>query len=215
VIFNPEDDVRMEDRGSTNRSLSERRSFRDDYDKNKVTEEEIDLKLKSILSNKAQGRFLNPMITMHMEFFYNTLNFQHKNRTVNPFREPGLFPAFQKTGDVDDLNSKSSKSWFKRENEESDDELKRREQEVYDDLVDNEEMEAQSTKLRMELQNSTAMAIQAMKKQPIMRIDPVSSDSSTTKKYSKSGKFGNAEQLFTQYERVARQSIKDHIESES
>jgi len=37
---------------------------------------------------------MKPETVAHLEYFYNTLNIDHKNRTENPFEKPDDYPAF-------------------------------------------------------------------------------------------------------------------------
>jgi hypothetical protein len=43
---------------------------------------------------------MKPEIVAHLEYFYNTLNIDHKNKSENPFDNPDDFPALTyKDGD--------------------------------------------------------------------------------------------------------------------
>jgi hypothetical protein len=50
-----------------------------------MTDETLDFNYKLLLKCSKYGRFLNPEIVAHLEYFRNTLNFSLKNKTENPF----------------------------------------------------------------------------------------------------------------------------------
>jgi succinate dehydrogenase flavin-adding protein (antitoxin of CptAB toxin-antitoxin module) len=54
---------------------------------------QIDEKFKEILSKAANGKDLSGLIVAHLEYFMNTLNFDHKSKTKNPFENPEEYPA--------------------------------------------------------------------------------------------------------------------------
>jgi len=63
------------------------------FDSDKISDEEIDLSFKAILSRRRNGQYLNPEILAHLKYFRNTLNMSHKEASDDPFENPILYPA--------------------------------------------------------------------------------------------------------------------------
>ena len=45
----------------------------------------LDESFRNVLKNGRLGQILDPDIVAHLDFFHNTLNFDHKAQTENPF----------------------------------------------------------------------------------------------------------------------------------
>ena len=59
-----------------------------------MDDKSIDDCFKKILVHKRFGQILKPDVVAHLEFFMNTLNFEHKANSENPFDNPEKYQAF-------------------------------------------------------------------------------------------------------------------------
>ena len=67
-----------------------------------VSDEEIDKNFKILLQKKEHGQYMDSDTVAHLEYFMNTLSFDYKCQTENPFQDPCEFPALQfKPNDLD------------------------------------------------------------------------------------------------------------------
>lgn len=102
-------------------------------DASQISDEEIDKNFKILLQKKEHGKYLDTDTVAHLEYFMNTLSFDHKCQTDNPFQNPSHYPALQfKPNDLDvtmesvaEESSGSSSDSMIDEQEKEEDRLKR------------------------------------------------------------------------------------------
>lgn len=58
-----------------------------------IKDEEIDNNFKILLQKKEHGQYMDADTVAHLEYFMNTLSFDYKCQTENPFDNPNDFPA--------------------------------------------------------------------------------------------------------------------------
>ena len=69
-------------------------ALKNDDPKEGMDDKAIDQGFKRLLSERRYGQILSPDIVAHLDFFMNTLNFEHKINSENPFDHPEKYPAF-------------------------------------------------------------------------------------------------------------------------
>lgn len=94
-----------------------------------ICDEEIDRNFKILLQKKEHGQYLDTDTVAHLEYFMNTLSFDYKCQTEDPFKNPDEFPALQfKPNDLDvtmesvveEASDSSSDSMIDEQEKESD-----------------------------------------------------------------------------------------------
>lgn len=87
----PNDYLKM--REINRKVLSEFVNVQNEVARNKLSDTELDERFKVILQKGSNGHQMKAEIVAHLEYFFNTLNIDHKNRSENPFDKPEDYPA--------------------------------------------------------------------------------------------------------------------------
>lgn len=83
----------MEDSSNSTPESIKAKPFKRFPNKTDLTDIEIDESFKEFLLKRSNGQYLKPNIVAHLDYFMNTLNFDHKSGSENPFKNTEKYLA--------------------------------------------------------------------------------------------------------------------------